>query len=176
MEKLLIDYETPDALSKMRNALVQNYVEKDEKSWRAIIDLITEDMFHTDWIYLDSKLSHDASCRRYKNWIMDLVKDPETHLFFYTFKEEPVGFGLVKMNRETHVVDDLLEGVFEKYQNTGFGFMMFDLGLKAYQQQGMRKLITSISSNNPSIVNLDLFFGYTITSQEYVLRKLDKGE
>ncbi len=176
MEKSLVDYEPPATLAKMRNALVQQYIEKTEQAWHSVTDLMSDDMFHTDRIYLDPKLVRDTSCRRYRNWIMDLVNDPNAHLFLYTFKDSPVGFGLVKMDPETHIVDDLLEGIFEQYQNTGFGFMMFDLALKYYQQHGMNKLITSISSNNQPIVNLDLFFGYTIASQEYVLRKFDQGE
>ena len=87
-----------------------------------------------------------------------------------------MGFGLVKMSTETKIVDDLLEGIFEKYQDMGLGCMMFDTALRSYQNYGMKKLSTCISSNNPAIVNLDLAFGYSIRRQEYILRKYDKGD
>ena len=167
MVRDLINYETPELISRLKNILEQKEVEKNDVSWRSIVNLMTSDMFYTDRIYLDPKLKSGTSCKRYQNWIMDLVHNPEAHLFVYNHKEVPIGFGLVKMNSETGIVDDLLEGVFEKYQDSGLGFMMFDIALKSYQRYGMRKLETSISSNNPAIINLDLVFGYSIAEEEF---------
>lgn len=175
-EKSLNNYETPKLIRQMRNPLTQHEIPHDADAWRAVVDLMTDNMFYTDRIYLDNAFPRGTSRTRYQNWTMDLVHDPNAHLFVYKFKDTPVGFGLVKMNPDTHVIDDLLEGVFEAYQDTGFGVMIFDLALRSYQQRGMTKLITSISSNNTSIVSLDLMFGYTITSQEYVFRKFYNGE
>ena len=97
-------------------------------------------------------------------------------MYLYSYKNSPIGFGFIKINQEKKVVYDLLEGIFEKYQDSGFGYMMFDCALKSYQSLGMESLETSISSNNPSILKLDLTFGYTIEKEEYVLRKFNKGD
>ena len=173
VKKILKDHDTPKLLSRLKNILEQREINKDKKSWKAVTDLMTDSMFYTDRIYLDPKLKKGTSCRRYKNWIMDLVEDSNSHLFVYYYKDIPVGFGLVKIDYEKKIVYDLLEGIFEKYQNNGFGYMMFDLALKNYQKLGIEKLETCISSNNQSILSLDLMFGYTIEKEEYVLRKFN---
>lgn len=176
MSKFLKNYETPQQISRLKNVLEQQEIEKEERNWKTVVDMMTENMFYSDRIYLDSKLPKGTSCKRYQNWIMDFVNDIEAHLFLYSYKGIPIGFGFVKIDQEKKVVYDLLEGIFEKYQDSGFGYMMFDCALKSYQKLGVEKLETSISSNNPSIVNLDLTFGYTIVKEEYVLRKFNKGD
>ncbi|WP_096022730.1 GNAT family N-acetyltransferase [Campylobacter lanienae] len=180
MKKSLINYETPKIVSKiisrLKNVLKQKEISKDAESWRAVVDLMTDNMFYTDRIYLDPELEKGTSCNRYQNWIMDEVNNINSHLFVYYYKDAPIGFGFVKIDQEKKVIYDLLEGIFEKYQNAGFGYMMFDCALKSYKNQGLDKLETSISSNNPSILKLDQIFGYTIVKEEYVLRKFNKGD
>lgn len=171
MGKLLNNYETPRLLSRVITPLEQREITKDEECWSAITDLITEDMFYTDRIYLDPMLSKGISYKRYRNWIIDSVKDPDSHLFVYYYKEKPISIGFIKIDQYKKIVYDLLEGIFEQYQNSGLGFSVFDCALKSYQRIGIKKLKTAISSNNPAILKLDLLFGYIIEKEEYVLRK-----
>lgn len=173
MGKSLNHYETPKLLSRVIVPLKQQEIVKNEDSWRAITNLMTDNMFHTDRIYLDPKLTSGISCKRYKNWIIDSVKDQDSHLFVYYYKDNPIGISFIKIDKYKKIVYDLLEGIFEKYQNSGLGFSVFDCALKSYQGIGIKKLKTSISSNNPSILKLDLVFGYIIEDEEYVLRKFN---
>ncbi len=173
MKKSLKNYETPPLVSRLKNVLEQREIDKDKESWKAVVDLMTDNMFYTDRIYLDPKLEKGTSCRRYQNWIMDSVTDADSRLFVYYYKGAPIGFGFVKINQEKKIIYDLLEGIFEKYQDSGFGYMMFDCALKSYQKLGVDKLETAISSNNPSILALDQTFGYIIEKEEYVLRKFN---
>ena len=173
VSKSLQNYITPKFKFCLKNPLEQREIEKDEKKWKAIIALMTDDMFHTDRIYLDPKIQKGISCKRYQNWIMDLVYDPESHLYVYLQQSDLIGFGVVKINYAEKVVDVLLEGILEKYQRKGFGCRMYDCALKSYQNLGLEKLETARSSNNVSILNLDHAFGYKIEKAEYVLRKFN---
>lgn len=176
MKKVLQDYETPKIITNLKNILEQKEICKNFADWKQVTDLMTDNMFYTDRIYLDPKLAPGTSCKRYQNWILDLVNDERAHLFGYYYKNTLVGLGLIKINLEEKIVYDLLEGILEKYQNTGFGYMMFDRALKSYQNLGMVRLETSISSNNLSIIKLDQTFGYLIEGEDYVLRKFNKGD
>lgn len=173
MKKSLQNYITPKFKSCQKNTLEQREIEKKAEKWKDIIALMTNDMFHTDRIYLDPKIKKGVSCKRYQNWIMDLVHDSESHLYVYYHKDAAIGFGVVKINYEKKVVDVLLEGIFEKYQQKGFGYQMYDCALKSYQNLGLENLETARSSNNVPILNLDHAFGYKIEKAEYVLRKFN---
>lgn len=174
MSKSLINYAPPQAMSRMRNVLVQKEVPKSREEWQNIVNDISSGMFDTDRISLDYHFKPGTACTRYQNWIMDLLEHPESRMYAYFYKNEPVGFGVVKVNKEAKLVDDIIGGLFENKQGPGFGCMMFNTALNNYHNEGLEQLVTAISSNNPNILNLNLFFGYSITKQEYVLRKTPK--
>lgn len=168
--KNLLHYETPDKISSLQMNVNQQEVNKTISEWKIVTNLIDEDMFHTDRIYLDPKLKFGTSCKRYKNWIMDLVEKPDYHLFLYYNNEIPIGFGLVHFDKVNKKVYVILEGIFTQYQHMGYGSKMFDVALKSYAQKGFESLETCISSNNFPVMKIDLLFGYSIINDVYVLR------
>ncbi len=177
MEKDLRHYETPKLVARFKKTVEQHEVPKTRADWQKVTDLMTPDLFHTDRIYLDPALTDKTtSCRRYQNWILDWAEKEGTCLYLYTYHDEPLGFGLVQIEEEKGVIHDVLEGVFEKYQDSGLGLSMFDKGLTSYRDRGLKKLVTAICSNNLPIVKLDLTFGYMITGEEYILRKCKESK
>jgi RimJ/RimL family protein N-acetyltransferase len=173
MVKSLKNYTLPVAEPHLKHFLEQREIKKYEEDWKAFVDLMTDNMFHSDRIYLDPKWAKGTSCKRYKNWIMDLVNNPESHLFAYYHQDIPVGFGLIKINEKNKIADILLEGIFEQYQGQGFGYRMVDCALKKYQNLGIEKVETARSSNNLPMLNLDYLFAFKIKKLEYVLRKFN---
>jgi len=168
--KNLLHYKAPDKISSLKMDIKQKEIAKTISEWKDVTNLIDEDMFHTDRIYVDPKLKFGTSCKRYKNWMMDLVGKPDYHLFLYYDDKTPIGFGLVcfdNLNKKVYVV---LEGIFTKYQHMGYGSKMFDVALTSYAQKGFESLETCISSNNFPIIKIDLLFGYSIIDEVYVLR------
>lgn len=167
----LQDYETPDMLKHFQKMLICEEVPKIISEWRKVVDLITSDMFTTDRIYLDPQLRPEMSCIRYKNWVMDLVGKPETHLFLYKDEKVPIGYGLDVYEEKRKCVYGLLGGVFESHKGEGISFNLWDNALNANKQKGFKYTKTSISSNNNDVLRLYMFFDYKIAKEQYVLRK-----
>ena len=165
----LKNYQSPDLIKRLGAGCTQQEVSKTPSQWRAVADMLTDNIFTTDRVYLDPLLPSGTSAIRYKNWIMDLLDNPAAHLFLYYKDGVAIGFSLALY--KDGYVDDLLAGVFEAFLSSGYGFLLFDAALKNYASLGFTKIETSISSNNFSIMKLYQFFDYEIISQHYVLRK-----
>lgn len=146
-------------------------VHRDKEAYTKVINLLTENMFHTDRVYLDPLLPRGTSLKRYSNWIMDNIEDKNIPLSLYFFRNTPVCFSTDKIDFENKKAYGLLGGVFEKYQNAGFGIMMVKTSLQYLQSQGIKKVYTQISSNNLPSVRMHLLMGYQVIAEEYVLRK-----
>ncbi len=164
-------YETPVKLSGIENEIHLQEVHKDLKSWQLVTDMITDGMFHTDRIYLDDIFEWGTSAKRYKNWIMDMLAVPNVNLNLYTLHDEFVGFDMQQLDMDKMLVEGVLGGIFENYLNEGLGIFMFDTLLRYVQSKGIKKLYTCVSSNNINIVRQNIFFGYEIIGETYVLRR-----
>lgn len=132
--------------------------------------MITPEMFTTDRIYLDPLLPYGTSCKRYKNWMMDLVEKSGVRLFIVKDNDDVIAYSLEVWDMDKKVVNGLLGGVFEKYQKEGYGLLSWDNGLRYYKKNKV-SIDTDISSNNQAVFDVYMFFDYKITKQTYVLRK-----
>jgi hypothetical protein len=169
ISRTLQNYQSPNIVKRFDISLTQQEVKKTPEKWRTVTEMLTENIFTTDRVFLDPLLPFGTSCTRYKNWIMDLVNNSRAHLFLYYKDDIAVGFSLSLFNGDS--VNDLLAGVFEPFLSSGYGFLMFDAALTSYSKSGFSKIETSISSNNLPIMKLYQVFGYALVSHNYVLRK-----
>lgn len=170
LRKDLSDYETPVMLIPYVEQLKRVEIEKNREKWQEIVDMITPEMFTTDRIYLDPLLSYGTSCKRYKNWMMDLVEKSGVRLFIVKDNDDVIAYSLEVWDMDKKVVNALLGGVFEKYQKEGYGLLSWDNGLRYYKKNKV-SIDTDISSNNQAVFDVYMFFDYKITKQTYVLRK-----
>lgn len=170
LKKDLSDYKTPEMLKPYVGQLERVEVEKTKEKWQEIVDMVTPEMFTTDRIYLDPLLPYGTSCTRYKNWMLDLVERPNSRLFIVKDREDVIAYSLELWDEDKKIIDALLGGIFEKYQKEGYGFSVWDNGL-CYDKRFVDSVETDISSNNQSVLDVYMFFGYKLTKQTYVLRK-----
>lgn len=170
LKKDLSNYETPEILKPYVCHVERVEVEKTKEKWQEIVDMITPEMFTTDRIYLDPLLPYGTSCTRYKNWMMDLVEKPDVRLFVSIEENSIIGYSLEVWDENKKVIDAVLGGIFEKYQKEGYALSVWDNGL-CYYKRFADSVETDISSNNQSVLDVYMFFGYKITKQTYVLRK-----
>lgn len=170
LSKDLSEYESPVILNNSFVSRVE--IKKEVDAWEEIIDLISVDMFNTDRIYLDPQLENSVSSKRYKNWIRDLVSNPDAHLFATYENDKIIGFGIDIWNEKKKIVRGLLGGIFSDKIESGYSFYLWDQSLKFNKNHGFKKFVTSISSNNARVLDIYMYFGYKIYNQYYVLRKI----
>lgn len=137
-----------------------------------IINQITPDMFSTDRIYLDPHFPHDASSKRYINWMRNDFEKGKAVVNKHYYDDINVGFGFSHIG-EDGVKHGVLGGVFEKYQDMGLGIMTTCLGfIMAHKTNTPFKVMkTAVSSNNPGVWHYYSHFGFKIDYMTYVFVK-----
>ena len=128
---------------------------------------MTPNMYHTDRIYLDPYFGPQYSLRRYKNWSLSEFKKGSP-CFRMMYQDNCAGFAVLKPDGE--VVNGLLAGFFEKYQNIGLGIMIPTLPL-IYKNSNYWLYKTNVSSNNLSVIQMYLHHKYTVSKFIYVFVK-----
>ena len=150
-----------EALGDVSIEKVQTNEEKNQ-----IIDQMTENMFSTDRIYLDSHFGPSKMLQRYRNWT-NTEFQRESELSRIITNGDVVGFMLTKKVENT--LYGLLGGLFEQYQNQGIGIIIPLFA--AMLSTDFRRYETKISSNNFPVLQLYNQCGYKITNLEYVFVK-----
>lgn len=143
-----------------------------EEGLKHVLELITDDMFSTDRIYLDPYYGREKGVIRYKNWIRSVCEKKNSHLYIIRVGSTEIGFGL-SIENNTGVWDYLLGGIFKKYQNVGYGLLtsaspFLFANNKEYH---LSKVITDISSNNMPVVKFYNILNYSIDRFRYVFVK-----
>lgn len=131
-----------------------------------LLSNISNGMFNTDRIYIDPLYGPDYSSRRYRNWILAEYERGSTILKLY-YRGTYVGFSMVRIGGG--IITGLLAGIFEKYQNAGFGMLVTAYPLCFANQANL--FTGKISSNNMPIIKMYERFHYEWTSIEYVYVK-----
>ena len=141
-------------------------ITKTESEWRRIVDKIDPEMFETDRISLDPLLGRDKACRRYQNWIMDMLKDPHVRMYVTEIDGLEVSFGVERtIGKRTQ---SILGGMFSQCKNQGMGLALF---ANAKTSSDGRRMRTHISSNNIDVLRVHQNCGRIIYKQMYVFRK-----
>lgn len=140
-----------------------------------ILSQITPDMFSTDRIYLDSYFPHEASSRRYINWIRTEFQREDSALAKYFYDEKNVGFTLIRQ-KGNGIIQGFLGGIYEKYQDRGLGMITASLKFIAAKKEGkpFKILHTAISSNNIPMLQFYNYLGFKVDGMNYVFVKHNK--
>lgn len=142
----------------------------DDTIRKNVLDTIRKgDIFSTDRIALDPCFSKQMAGERYYNWVGDeLEQGAKLAIAFY--KDEPIGFGINK-DIGNGVFDAFLGGTLPSAANKGLGFAALYANYISIKDQGGKKIVTRVSSNNPPILRLHMQYGYEITNLNYILVK-----
>lgn len=136
---------------------------------------ISKGLFDTDRIAIDPYFGKDVASKRYMNWISDEFQKNESSLYELIYQGNRLGFFLTKdINDKTK--DLLLGGIYNDYKNIGFGFSIIEKPIALAANQGKKKIITKISSNNVQVLNLYTLLEFTVTDINYVLRKVNQDK
>lgn len=129
------------------------------------VSTIAAETFTTDRFHLDPHLPKKLSDRRYVQWVERGFRDGDP-LFVYETTNEPaevMGFYLIR-GTPGGEVDLSLAGVSASHRRGGVGALMYEDVLEHCRDLGFRSAVTSISTNNPDVVNLFFRLGFTIRS------------
>lgn len=135
-----------------------------------VLDQITDDMFTTDRITLDSYFGPRIGHRRYANWIISDYKNNKSKVAMVKYHNENVGFMMFRIEGGRFYL--LLNGLFKKWQGRHLGVLTPSSPL-IYSKYipDIVEVKTSISSNNIPVVKLYNRLGYILDNQNYVFIK-----
>lgn len=170
LSKRIKDFNFNDHLVRLVSKDLSYEIIENEKGLNRVLQAMTPNMFSTDRIYLDPKFGPETGLHRYRNWTKT-----EFHrgsiLAEWKVGEKHIGFSLRRI--KDRVSYGLLGGVYEKYQDEGYG-MLTAAGnclfpkLMGYDMKISR---TAISSNNMPVLNFYNYLQFKIDKMEYVLIK-----
>lgn len=125
-------------------------------------------MFTTDKVAQDPYFSPELSGRRYALWARDILnKSAKTVIGF--FRGEMASFTIYEVKDKYY--NAFIGGMFEKYRDKGLGFIPLYVTAEQIFDLGGGILKTGVSSNNPSILRLQLLFGCRITDMTNIYIK-----
>lgn len=144
-----------------------------EKDLDDILTSISNDMFTTDRIVVDSHFGEEMGRVRYLNWIKDEFQNKTSKIIKLIYNGEHVGFS---MFRDGDTLRGLLGGVYSKFQKLGIGSIT-PIHLPIYvhrNRMNVKRIVGDISSNNRPVWELYDYFGYKACNPRYVFVKHNK--
>lgn len=168
LSKDYADFNFDDGLVKRIMPHVSFQKIEDNSSLRTLIEQITPGMFSTDRISLDPHYGLEKACGRYKNWISSYFEEGKAEFLSLKYDNKDVGFSMYRKDGAT--VEMILGGIFEGYQSRGIGILTPTRHLLYAKQTGetIKKVSTTISSNNVSVWRIYNHFNFKVDSLYYV--------
>ena len=147
-------WKLPESLKDI--CALSSYEPMNDSDIEIMLDEIRKGIFKTDRIYLDPHFTHEQAAQRYINWSMDMLN--KGHIpCKVIYRGEPVGF-----------FNDALSGVYSKFTGTGMGLFVQYSCIDVVRSLGQTKAYAVVSSNNPSVINLNIKLGRQIKSTKYI--------
>jgi hypothetical protein len=133
---------------------------------------VNDKMFEADRYSQDPFWNEDLSSKRYVNWIDELFVSNQARFFMMEKNGREVGFFAIK--KETDKTNSCpIAGIFNKYQFSGYIFVLVWYILAISKDMGVNKFITSISSNNRNLLSsFSKIFTFKVNDTLIVLRKV----
>jgi hypothetical protein len=158
-------------LNKIKKKLLSNlkYKKMLQPDIKYLEKELDKNLFLTDRVSLDSKFSKTIGNKRYKGWIKDEIKK-NSKLYKLIYKKNDCGFFILKRIDKKNFYAPL-GGIYQKYQNAGFGFFLNYFEIMEVQKLGGVNTLTAFSSNNSGATSIHYSLGYKIYDQKYVLVK-----
>ncbi|WAI01203.1 hypothetical protein [Methanogenium organophilum] len=165
-----ISIKYPDSFYS-KHCFLQRLDYSDQKAVHEITKIITT-TFDTDRYFLDPKLDQKYSGLRYKNWFLNSFDDENYLTYVYLSKKnrDIIGFSMIK--NESDEMHFMLGGVSEKFKGYGFIVGLLTDCLNSAFSQGIKVATTSISSHNLDVFNVYIHFGFHLTDEKIVMRKI----
>ena len=137
----------------------------DESEHEILYNDFSNGLFKTDRIALDSQFGVELANKRYIGWIRDEIQRGAIPLNIY-YKDYPAGFIIYRV--EDGIANVTLGGLYSKYQNSGIGAALYSKGYEHLKQEGIKKTISAVSTNNFGAFRANLAIGYEIYRFEYI--------
>lgn len=125
-------------------------------------------MFTTDKVAQDPYFSPQLSGHRYALWARDILeKGAKTVIGLY--RGDIASFTIYEVKEKFYHA--FIGGMFDNYRDKGLGFIPLYVTAEQIYELGGGVLKTGVSSNNPSILRLQLLFGCKITDMTNIYIK-----
>jgi hypothetical protein len=169
------DYSVPALFARYIDSVYYEEIDKDVNKWIKVINKIEAGMFSTDRVYLDPALNKDVALKRYRNWMMDYINNPNASLYTLNGKKgkEIMGTGIYTI--EGQVMHGIIGGMFSRYQNFGIGVAITHFLMQTASKKEIKVYLTKISSNNMVNLRLHSAFGFLLKNEQYVMRKVKQS-
>ena len=172
-------YQVPDELTHLINQYkgrISFIKVEDEIRLESVLGKIRDqEMFLTDRIYLDPVFSSDKSGKRYYCWCKDAYQNGG---MIYEIIVDDVPVGMNALNKPSGTAySGIVGGVYPDHND--YAFLTPIIGHLFFQYliaQGMRSLKSAVSSNNKSMLKLNLSSGYQVADVYHVYVKHQKGK
>lgn len=130
---------------------------------------IARSAFSMDRYHLDPNLPKDRASYRYEYWLDNGIKSGDP-VFVYEDTVKRKSFGFCYLKEVTPGVVDLsLAAVDPGVQKAGFGVMMYSECLNECQKRGYKQVVTRISLNNISVLNIFAHLGFLFRNPTFTL-------
>ena len=141
-----------------------------EAETQMVLDVIRSgEMFTTDKVARDPAFGQAAAGNRYACWTKDVLEQG-ADLLIIRYKDEPVAFDICA-KPDPATANAFLGGVLPAHKDKGLGFAPIFMITKYAAQNGYRKIVTGVSSNNLPILKLHALFDYQVEEMSYCLTK-----
>ena len=147
------------------------YRSASENDLEYVVSEIQKGIFETDRISLDPYFGKTVANRRYAIWTEDTYRRGG-NLFISFYREKPMGFFLdLYEDEKKKKIKGLLGGLFLNENHQHCGSMHIFVGRMSFLDRELLMEKTSVSTNNLSILQLQLMFGSKIVSIDNVYIK-----
>lgn len=167
---------THDLHETVRNPLHQrlydsmSYRRMNEEDVQQLYKEIQAGLFETDRISKDMEFGKEKAARRYENWIKDMISQGAVP-YVILYKEEPAGF-IILQSKDKKTYTSVLGGGYEKFRSSGLGIVQKEQEI--VKKLGGKRVVTHVSSNNPSQLKALMLNGYLPKDIQHVFIKHEK--
>ncbi len=129
-----------------------------DNDFTCLLDEINNNMFSTDRISCDSFFGIKAAAKRYSLWMCDERKNG-TLFYKYVYKNSTIGFFTLRETKKG-CYTSALGGIYSEFRSAGLGKIV--KVPQTVRELNGHKLLTSVSSNNPTQIKSMISNGYSL--------------
>lgn len=130
---------------------------------------LRKDIFKTDRIAIDPRFSKEMASNRYVNWIQtELSQNSKSYVARY--KDKNIGFFTMK-DTGNKIMFPFLTGLYKEFEKSPLGFTIILKILEEAKKQGGKKISSYVSSNNLTVLKVNIDLGFKISGIKYTFVK-----
>lgn len=149
-----------------------SYRKMDDGDVQQLYKEIRAGLFETDRISKDANFGKEKAAERYVNWVEDMLSKGALP-YVMVYKEESAGF-IILQEKDKNIYTSVLGGGYKKFQSSGLGIVQKEQEI--VKMLGGKRVITHVSSNNPSQLRALILNGYLPRDVQHVFVKHGKRE